>query len=89
MTYNFILGYVNKTRGLFSHYPAMLPENIHLLAHSCLHYVQTENGNILFLLGLPQKKELKNSTLWSSKQIFTQAYITSNGCLNRELIYRE
>lgn len=59
MTYYFILGYVNKTRGLFSHYPAMLPENIHLLAHSCLHYVQTENGNILFHLGLPQKKTLK------------------------------
>lgn len=56
MTYNFILGDVNKTRGLFSHYPAMLPEYIHLLAHSCLHYVQTENGNILLHLGLLQKK---------------------------------
>lgn len=48
MIYNFILGYINKTRGLFSHYPAILPENIHLLAHSCLFYVQTENGNIIF-----------------------------------------
>lgn len=57
MTYNFILGDVNKTRGLFSHYPAMLPEYIHLLAHSCLHYVQTENGNILLHLGLLQKKK--------------------------------
>lgn len=55
MTYNFVLGYVNKTRGLFSHYPAILPENIHLLAHSCLLYVQTENGNIIFHLRLPQK----------------------------------
>lgn len=53
MTYDFILGYVNKT----SHYPAMLPENIHLLAHSCLHYVHTENRNILFHLGLPQEKK--------------------------------
>jgi len=56
MTYNFILGYVNKTRGLRSHYPAMLPENIHLLARSRLHYVQTENGNLLFNLELEQKK---------------------------------
>lgn len=55
MTYYFILGYVNKTRGLCSHYPAILPENIHLLGHSCHLYVQTENRNIIFHLWLPQK----------------------------------
>lgn len=64
MTYNFILERANKTSGLFRRCPAVIPENIHLLACSFLHHMQRENG--IFLIKGIQRKQNNNNERFPS-----------------------